>query len=244
MGRYIQSRFEYPRYTDFFVLERKELTVKPRFAKIVEKEPHRRLGFTKNHELVDFYTESGTLLYLPDGPRYRYRRSEVEENCAAGVKKGQVVSAKINKHNRWASYVWPINHETFFKDIPEINDLAARVEKAHELGNIQKSELERVMPFINNQKTAHEILNEIMKRYKIRKQNKKIKVFARRCAWGGPTPENEPLDHTIFCYVGEAFYKRGESGPYMGMRIACIEFPGMDLLIELVKERCFPDLKK
>lgn len=232
-----RRKLKYPQHTDFFVLEQKKVEVKPRFAEIVEKEPNRRGGFTKNHQLVEFYTESGTLLYLPDGPRYRYRRDEVR-NCIGAVESGQVVSAGINDHNRWASCVWSINRETFFDDIPQIDGLIARVERGRELGNVEDAEYERVMPLIRNQRISHEILVQVLEEYSLHR-NQKVKLYAKRCPAFGPTECTDNLGYTILCYVGEAFYKSREAGPYHGQRIAHIEFPGIDMLRDLVREKVF-----
>lgn len=240
MGEYLESRFKYPRHTDFFIVDEKKTSLKPRFKDFVEKNPQIRYDFSRNG-IIHMYTESGTLLRLSDGPRYRYRRDEMI-NCVAEVHEGQVVSAKINNHNRWASNVWPVNQETFFKDIKEIDGFISRLEEAKNLGTVVQSEFKRVLSVAKNQRIAHEILNEICKKYSFRR-NKKVKVYARRCPYGGPTPEKEPLDHTLFCYIGQSLYRSKSPGPYMGQRIVHIEFAGTDLLYQLVKERFFQGKK-
>lgn len=240
MSGNLRGRFKYPRHTDFFIVDKKKVAVKPRFQDEAEKNPQIRYTFSR-HNMIHMYTESGTLLCLSDGPRYRYRRDEIR-NCVAEVHEGQIVSAKINNHNRWASNVWPVNQETFFKDIKEIDGFISRLEEAKNLGTVVQSEFKRVLPIAKNQRIAHEILNEITKKYKIKK-GEKVKVHSKKCAYGGPVPCMEPLDYTLFCYIGQSLYRSNSPGPYMGQRIFHIEFAGTDLLYQLVKERFFPDKK-
>ncbi|MBW3001574.1 hypothetical protein KY338_00250 [Candidatus Woesearchaeota archaeon] len=238
MSNNLRDRFKYPRHTDFFIVDKKKVTLKPRFKDVVKKNPQIRYTFS-SHGMVHCYTERGTLLLLSDGPRYRYRRDEMC-NCVAEVHEDQVVSADINDYNRWASNIWPVNQETFFKDINEIDGFISSLEEAHNLGRVVQSEFKRVLPIAKNQRIAHEILDEITKKYKIKK-GKKVKVHTKKCAYGGPIPCREPLDHTVFCYIGQSLYRSNSPGPYMGQRIFHIEFAGTDLLYQLVKERFFPD---
>lgn len=230
----LENRFEYPRHTDFFVVKSKEVTLKPGFKSIVEKRPE--------YHIAKYYKESGTLLCLPEGPGYTYRRDEIGKNSVAYLKEGMIVSAICNEQNRNADNVWPVFNETFFKDIPEIDSLVSRLEKAAEIRTVDNAELERVMPFIKNQRIAHEILNEICEKYAINR-TEQIKVYSRKCPYGGPVPSMEPLDYTLFCYIGQGLYKGGSLGPYLGWRIFHIEFPGTKFFYERVKERFYPDKK-
>ena len=236
----IDARFTYPKHDDFFVVEKKEIILKPEFKSIVDEQPNRRGGFSEKDQIVQYYTERGTLLCLPEGLKYKYKRDEINENSVAHVKEGMVVSAVCNEQNKTADNVWPVFNETFFKDIPEIDDLVSMLEKACEIGTVKKPEFDRVMPFIKNQRIAHEILNEICEKYGI-KRDDMIEVHSRKCCYGGPRPSMEPFDYTLFCYIGQGLYKR--EGPYHGQRIFCIDFPGTDFLYERVQERFYPDKK-
>lgn len=244
MAESLESRFEYPRHTDFFVVEKKQIALKPEYADYVAAHPGASSYWDEdtplNHRGESCYTESGTLLLLPEEPEYTYSRDEINENSVAHVKEGMVVSAVCNEQNKTADNVWPVFNETFFKDIPEIDDFVSMLEKACEIGTVKKPEFDRVMPFIKNQRIAHEILNELCERCGI-KRDEQITVHSRKCCYGGPRPSMEKLDYTVFCYVGQAVYK--PEGPYHGWRIFCIDFPGGDLVHELVKEKCFPDKK-
>ncbi len=237
MAESLESRFEYPKHIDFFVVERKETILKPQFKKDAKKQPEAR-HFWNGRTFVDAYIERGTLLLLPEEPGYTYGRDEINENSVAYVKEGMVVSAVCAEQNKTADNVWPIFNETFFKDIPEIDSLVSRLEKAVELGNVKKPEFDRVIPFIKNQRIAHEILNELCEKYGI-KRDDLIEVHSRKCCYGGPRPSMEPFDYTLFCYIGQGLYKR--EGSYYGQRIFCIDFPGTDFLYERVQERFYPD---
>ena len=240
----IDARFTYPKHDDFFVVEKKNLTLKPEYAEYVAAHPSSRAYWDEdtplNHRGESCYTERGTLLCLPEGLKYKYKRDEINENSVAHVKEGMVVSAVCAEQNKTADNVWPVFNETFFKDIPEIDNLVSRLEKACEIGTVKKPEIDRVMPFIKNQRIAHEILNEICERYGM-KRNDMIEVHSRKCCYGGPRPSMEPFDYTLFCYIGQGLYKR--EGPYHGQRIFCIDFPGTDFLYERVQERFYPKKK-
>lgn len=227
----LENRFEYPNPDDFFVVKKKEVTPKPGFKIITDKQPE--------YHNSDYYNENGTLLLLSEGPEYTYKRNhEIDECCVAHVKEGMVVSATCNAQNKTADNVWPVFNETFFKDIPEIDNLVSRLEKACEIGTVTKPELDRVMPIIKNQRIAHEILNELCEKYGI-KRNEQVKVHSRKCPYGGPMPSMEPFDYTVFCYIGQGLYRKGQPGPYHGWRIFHIEFPGINFFYDRVKERFY-----
>ncbi|MEM4263903.1 MAG: hypothetical protein QW666_03355 [Candidatus Woesearchaeota archaeon] len=223
----LENRFAYPEYNNFFVVQSKIITLKPEFRNAEKRQ---------EYHSSDHYKESGTLLCLPEGPKYTYERNEVDGYLRVDL--GNVVSAHCNADKLTAECVYPLNNETFFKDIPEIDDLLSRLGKAFELGHVRKPELDRILPIIKNQRIAHVILNELCEKYHI-KRDEKIKVHARKCPYGGPVPSMERFDYTVFCYVGQNTYRGGEPGPYMGQRIFWIEFPGWDYIHELVKEKCF-----
>ncbi|MCK4670032.1 MAG: hypothetical protein KAT43_02420 [Nanoarchaeota archaeon] len=215
---------EYKSYKNFFVVKFiPELNWRKKIKQL----------FTKKREY-------GRLLLLPVGSEYEYHH---DDTLYDQLGKGDVVEGySFKRDSRWVFALNQITNETFFDDIPEINNLASNLEKALDLKNIEKAELERVIPFIKNQRIAHEILQELMEKYGY-KRKEKVEVHAKRCA-GDPTSRMEPLYHAIFCYVGEAFYKGAEASLYKGRQIAYIEFEGWDLLHALVKEKVLPNISQ
>lgn len=211
-------------YENFFVVK---YIPKPSLGKIIKK------LFTRK-------SENGILLLLPNGPEYKYcadiQFDEIEE--------GDVVKGfSFKKNDGWAYATHPIDMETFFNDIREINDFASKLEKALELQNIKEKEFERVKQLLANQKIGHEILNEILDKYKLKKDYT-IQICAASPADTNPKPMHGSLSDAILSYIGQEIYKNKTPAIYRGKRIVHIDFPGWEFLNELVKEKCFGDKKQ
>ncbi|HLD15313.1 MAG TPA: hypothetical protein VJB94_01915 [Candidatus Nanoarchaeia archaeon] len=220
---------------NIFLIKNIELKIERRFIKKIEG------------------LEGGRALYLPTDPSekpqlYKFSRhdyshtvSEIRVNDIAILKgledllKGEKkLKQKEGKPRKPVSYsyfytteegLFPLNEETMFKDINEIDEVDRALTYALLRNDASVVSASKAKEIISKHRLCYRILEYFGKKYNL---NERVNVIARRCS-GITTPDaqKEPLGFGIFCIVNQQLYNKC---PYMGKLVHEIEFKGNEEL--------------